>query len=575
MRSAVYVRKSIKRIRTTTRDNIPKMPFGQVWSGGLALDFNISTEMDAYREAVCSQLVCHTNELKKILKIISTALTIEHKIKHRRTPSKLEVGPDAREEYLTADLVIVLPLIVLSYKNFQEKIPNGESVPHPCKPNYVWQGVGHKNHLGGGDRNPFGIDFAQNGYRWTQELCNKDSDGDGRTNGEELGDPRCVWNEGEAPDVIVGLSHPAVPMTSPGPCGMGLRSCNNIIGLWAVGFQGECFHDQAGFLMGKDAKAYKRVAMQFHWNNPLMKNDYYDGSGLRLHLTKNKRTHNAGVLMVGQNYLQLTPGQDKIEVMGRCTSEMSKLRLTGPVHFTRALNHMHYLGRQMRMEHYRNGVKLRDLTFDEVYSYDSPVIYDYQEAIEFQRGDEVRTTCVFKTKERGLTVFQGDATSDEMCFGFLTYHPAENIQSPWCTEWRGIDPATFYYKTVIQNCPFKDFMNMTHPDTQRLHTRVLSHCSHLGLCLKECISMVRELRANHPCLQGDIHEYLRERARNGGMETIQLALFFSSIDSCNTEIAKLDCPVINNTPDPTSASCMINLSPLLILLVALHFFVKA
>ncbi|KAK3084694.1 hypothetical protein FSP39_017610 [Pinctada imbricata] len=38
------------------------------------------------------------NELKKILTIISTALTIEHKTKHRRTPSKPEVGPGAREE---------------------------------------------------------------------------------------------------------------------------------------------------------------------------------------------------------------------------------------------------------------------------------------------------------------------------------------------------------------------------------------------------------------------------------------------------------------------------------------------
>ncbi|KAK3085284.1 hypothetical protein FSP39_001043 [Pinctada imbricata] len=40
----------------------------------------------------------NTDELKKILTIISTALTIEYKIKHRRTPSKLEVGPGAREE---------------------------------------------------------------------------------------------------------------------------------------------------------------------------------------------------------------------------------------------------------------------------------------------------------------------------------------------------------------------------------------------------------------------------------------------------------------------------------------------
>ena len=31
---------------------------------------------------------------------------------------------------------------------------------------------------------------------WTQELCNADSDNDGRTNGEELGDPNCLWSAG-------------------------------------------------------------------------------------------------------------------------------------------------------------------------------------------------------------------------------------------------------------------------------------------------------------------------------------------------------------------------------------------
>jgi hypothetical protein len=34
-------------------------------------------------------------------------------------------------------------------------------------------------------------DFAAAGYTWTVELCNKDSDGDGHSNGAELGDPDC------------------------------------------------------------------------------------------------------------------------------------------------------------------------------------------------------------------------------------------------------------------------------------------------------------------------------------------------------------------------------------------------
>ena len=47
---------------------------------------------------------------------------------------------------------------------------------------------------------------------FTKELCEKDSDGDGKTNGEELGDPGCVWipSQGNLPEWASGveLSHP-------------------------------------------------------------------------------------------------------------------------------------------------------------------------------------------------------------------------------------------------------------------------------------------------------------------------------------------------------------------------------
>ena len=36
----------------------------------------------------------------------------------------------------------------------------------------------------------------------------KDSDGDGRTNGEELGDPKCRWVQGQLTDQSKPISHP-------------------------------------------------------------------------------------------------------------------------------------------------------------------------------------------------------------------------------------------------------------------------------------------------------------------------------------------------------------------------------
>ncbi|XP_070190209.1 peptidyl-glycine alpha-amidating monooxygenase A-like [Littorina saxatilis] len=99
---------------------------------------------------------------------------------------------------------------VLSYGSFRLKIPNGDHVPHPCKPNFIWHGVGHKNAQGGGSRNPFGLDFASNGQNWTAALCRLDSDGDGLTNGQELGDPDCVWTPGSIPPRTTNISHPGV-----------------------------------------------------------------------------------------------------------------------------------------------------------------------------------------------------------------------------------------------------------------------------------------------------------------------------------------------------------------------------
>ena len=45
---------------------------------------------------------------------------------------------------------------------------------------------------------------------WSSSLCLKDSDGDGRTNGEELGDSQCVWKEGGVPAETAGITHPGI-----------------------------------------------------------------------------------------------------------------------------------------------------------------------------------------------------------------------------------------------------------------------------------------------------------------------------------------------------------------------------
>lgn len=105
------------------------------------------------------------------------------------------------------------------YSSYQSRIPNGDRVPDPCKPGAIWAGVGHQSAMGADTRNKFGMDFLAAGKKWTPELCRKDSDGDGLTNGEELGDPSCVWTSG-TPQRTTGISHPGV-------CPLDSKTCKN------------------------------------------------------------------------------------------------------------------------------------------------------------------------------------------------------------------------------------------------------------------------------------------------------------------------------------------------------------
>jgi hypothetical protein len=95
-------------------------------------------------------------------------------------------------------LLLLFVASSLAFESFQARIPNGALV----------QAVGHLSHDGGGSLGSFGRDFDKEGAEWTKTLCEKDSDGDGISNGAELGDPCCTWEEGKEAMRTDMLSHP-------------------------------------------------------------------------------------------------------------------------------------------------------------------------------------------------------------------------------------------------------------------------------------------------------------------------------------------------------------------------------
>ena len=96
--------------------------------------------------------------------------------------------------------------------SYQSNIPNGNNVQ---RNGVAWGGVGHEASGGGGRLNSFGEAFRNAGRTWTFSLCNADTDGDGFTNGQELGDPNCMWTPGATPMRTTGISHPGYSDSTP------------------------------------------------------------------------------------------------------------------------------------------------------------------------------------------------------------------------------------------------------------------------------------------------------------------------------------------------------------------------
>ena len=84
---------------------------------------------------------------------------------------------------------------------------------------------------------------------------------------------------------------------------------------------------------------------QYHWTNKHHVDHWYDSSGMTLYYTPHLRPNDAGVMVIGQDFLEIPPGVNSITMSGSCSSACTQRFMHADINIATVLNHMHYLGK--------------------------------------------------------------------------------------------------------------------------------------------------------------------------------------------------------------------------------------
>merc|ERR1711963_235564 len=208
-----------------------------------------------------------------------------------------------------------------------------------------------------------------------------------------------------------------------------LRSCYSTMIAWAIGGKAFNFPPHVGYSLGTaDDPGF--FVLETHYDNPQIRSDYIDDSGLRLILSSDIRQYDAGTLELGMTVTDhlvvpaLTPA---FTARGYCSEFCLKEALGDQeIHVFANTLHSHLAGRKLRTRIVRKGHELPPLAQDNNYDFNYQEARSLHNETTIRAGDAFIVECEYENPHT-TNIYGGLKTTDEMCLSFAMYYPRQPV----------------------------------------------------------------------------------------------------------------------------------------------------
>jgi hypothetical protein len=195
---------------------------------------------------------------------------------------------------------------------------------------------------------------------------------------------------------------------------------------------GKTYEDGYGKPFGSDY--YEYVMFETHYNNPKGLEGKKDTATYDLIYTEKPVDVEIGSLTLGDLQVEgwfLEPGKELVAHSTTCTPECTGRWPKEGITAISVFHHMHYRGRNARVQIIRDGKEIEPLS--SLYDFE----YGYQfsknlNSVQLLPGDKFITTCEYNTMNDTKPVPGGLPSEAEMCFAWVDYYPANQVLA--CTQ---------------------------------------------------------------------------------------------------------------------------------------------